>query len=500
MRPIAPAAATVCAAVLLSGCADAGDPGEGDGARRGKAATRSLVAKSSGDFNGDGYDDFATLVHPPTKSGSPQSPGLAVVYGSARGLDPGKCLVLDERSYHRQYEGPLLRADLDGDGYTDLVTARLTFGKAGAPTPETVVLRGGRAGLARPRTLSVAGVEAKAVGDFDGDGAADLLVPGRDGDDQAGPGKGRVLYGPFGDGGRTPARTADFVADQHGYAAPASATTGDFDGDRRTDVVLTYSYDAEQDDTAPPDLTPVAFYRGGARGLVRQQRPEKHLAALLGTQDGPTLPGAGDADHDGIDDLLAPGEGSGQGHPDRSGRLTVVHGSKSGLGAGRGDLTVDQTSPGVPGDPQFNDWFGALPAVGDVNDDGSPDLVVSSPGEDRYKGRVTLLPGSPGDGGDEGDGGGEYDPGRSKGEGDSGERAIDLDTPGVPGSRDARGFRGFGSQPPLLDVDGDGHADLIAATAGDAYGGAQSFWVFRGSDDGLSTDDVRRFTAADLGL
>ncbi|MGO4417801.1 FG-GAP and VCBS repeat-containing protein, partial [Streptomyces sp. MCAF7] len=427
---------------------------------------------------------------------TPQSPGLAVVYGSARGLDPDKRLVLDERSDRHQYEGPLLRADLDGDGYTDLVTVRRAFEKGSATsTSETVVLRGGRSGLARPRPLTVGGVEATAAGDFDGDGAADLLVPGRDDEDQSGPGKGQVLYGPFGDGGRTPARTGDFVADQHGYAAPASATTGDFDGDRHTDVVLTYSFDAEQDDNAPQDLTSVAFYRGGPRGLARHRPAEERIAARLGTQDGPTVPRAGDADNDGIDDLLAPGEGE-QGRADRSGRLTVVHGSKSGLGVGRADLTVDQSSPGVPGDPQFDDWFGDLPAVGDVNADGSPDLVVSSPGEDRDKGRITLLPGAS-------DGkGGEYDPKRSEDEGDSGELAIDLDTPGVSGSRGsgASAFSRFGPQPPLLDVDGDGHADVIASTPGDANGKPQSFWVFRGVDDGLSTKDARRFTVADLGL
>ncbi|MET8014099.1 FG-GAP repeat protein [Streptomyces sp. NPDC005271] len=61
-----------------------------------------------------------------------------------------------------------------------------------------------------------------------------------------------------------------------------------------------------------------------------------------------------------------------------AGELTVVHGAKSGLGTGRPDLSVDQSGPGVPGDPQGDDGFGASPAVGDVNADGRPDLVVAT--------------------------------------------------------------------------------------------------------------------------
>ncbi|MBI0300038.1 FG-GAP repeat protein, partial [Streptomyces sp. PRKS01-29] len=287
--------------------------------------------------------------------------------------------------------------------------------------------------------------------------------------------------------------------------APATATAGDFDGDHRTDVVLTYRYGLDQPlrpdqrgpgDTDPLD-TPVAHYRGGPGGLVRDKRPEARLAHALGTEDGPREPAAGDADHDGIDDLLAPGQGTlGPGRHRGSGRLTVVHGAKSGLGRGRSDLTVDQSGPGGPGDARRGDGFGGSPAVGDITGDGRPDLVVATPEKNNGNGRLTLLPGS------RHGRGGEYAPGPagSAHGGRGGELSLDLDTPGVPGRHTRYGFDAFAPQPPLLDVDGDGHDDVVAAAPGYGHGRTGGFWVFRGTDRGLSTRDVHRFTPAELGV
>ncbi|GAA3365410.1 hypothetical protein GCM10017744_068040 [Streptomyces antimycoticus] len=328
-----------------------------------------------------------------------------MVYGSAHGLDPRHRLVVD--GAEDDYVGPLLRTDLDGDGFTDLVTARFRHASSprGERTGETVMMRGGPRGLAAPRPLrgGAAGFLALAVGDFDGDGAADLLASAADGR-----GAVRVLYGPFGTKAG-PARTTPLPTGRARRAAPATApataTAGDFDGDRRTDVVLTYRYDLAQpersdqpdqpepDDTAPLD-TPVAHYRGGPNGLVRDKRPEARLAHALGTEDGPREPAAGDADHDGIDDLLAPGQGTlGPGRHSGAGRLTVVHGARSGLGRGRSDLTVDPSGPGLPGDARRGDGFGGSPSVGDITGDGRPDLVVATPEKNYGNGRLTLLPG-----------------------------------------------------------------------------------------------------------
>ena len=67
-------------------------------------------------------------------------------------------------------------------------------------------------------------------------------------------------------------------------------------------------------------------------------------------------------------------------------------------------------------------------------------------------------------------------------------------------SRTRYRFDAFAPRPPLLDVDGDGHDDVVAAAPGYGRGRTGGFWVFRGTGRGLSTGDVRRFAPADLGI
>ena len=58
------------------------------------------------------------------------------------------------------------------------------------------------------------------------------------------------------------------------------------------------------------------------------------------------------------------------------------------------DQRITQDSPGVPGNAEREDRFGAVTAFGDFNDDGCADLAVSSPGENGA-GSVNVLYGSP---------------------------------------------------------------------------------------------------------
>ncbi|SEG95824.1 Repeat domain-containing protein [Nonomuraea solani] len=148
------------------------------------------------DFNGDGYADLALAV---PRKGDPDA--TAIVYGSRHGLDPRTTTMLtywlpgvvSKGSVHDK------TADLDGDGYADVVV------RATLTSAPLMVFWGGRSRVAaKPRPVALPFpadryVSASVLGDFDGDGAADLGVW------LTGPGEGpfagtvslAILYGPF---------------------------------------------------------------------------------------------------------------------------------------------------------------------------------------------------------------------------------------------------------------------------------------------------------------
>ncbi|MEU6659069.1 hypothetical protein [Streptomyces sp. NPDC046821] len=466
---------------LLAGCSGPGSRSEATGDPAPRVPTgRGAGERGLGDFDRDGYDDYVTALTTRNKFRQPTAYHLLVLPGSAKGLDPER-----RRTYRNAYYGPLLRGDLDGDGYTDLAATQVDRHAKDRTLRDapwrTVILPGGRKGLGDPIPVKVAGlVSARAVVDVDGDGSLDLVDPGHHPnaiDTQLPDRQGLVAYGPFGKDG-TPARTAELKD----AASPGDATSGDFDGDGYGDVLFTDPDPGPEDADPPPlDGPAVTYFRGSPRGLTPAP-PPKNLGNE--TYDGVMVPRSGDVDGDGITDILAPGyRDVGVAEGPASGRLTVAYGSKSGVGGGRPNSVFDQETPGVPGDSQGKDGFGRGAGTGDVNGDGHPDLVVNTPGEDQGDGRFTLLPGGPG--------------GPPTG---SHATAFDLDTPGVPGRHDPSGGDGFGATFPLLDVNGDGRSDVVATAPGYRRGKG-GLWLFPGTPDGLAAAGrIQYLNPSDLGL
>ncbi|MPY53695.1 FG-GAP repeat domain-containing protein [Streptomyces acidicola] len=439
---------------------------------------------NTGDFNGDGYDDYAGYVVANSKGPDKRySTHLVIVYGSAKGLRPEW-----SQRHTGVAGGGLFRADLDGDGYTDLIAGRPDTRREGTPNEGSVgaypgrytgangarVWWGGPRGLSAPDDLAVPkDTRLLAVADFDGDGRTDLLDAGfkkspdeprvRDATD------GRLLLGPY-DRDGAPARTVPLDLGQDGWATPARATTGDFDGDGRAEVLLHYQCVDYEDETTPPCHQLETREGTADGGLPAAPALEAALSdlKLWNGYDGITAD-VGDADGDGLADLLVKDTiGSGDGV------VRVLYGARSGLGTGRDTATVA---------PDLGGSFGSPAAVGDMTGDGRPDLLISAPNFRNHDGRLTLVPGTS-----------DGSPAPI-----DGATSMDSTTEGLPGTRNPYEWNDFTADPPLLDVNGDDHDDAVLFLP--LYEKRKGmFLVVYGTDDGLTPDRTAHFTPADVGV
>ncbi|MGW6405098.1 FG-GAP repeat domain-containing protein [Streptomyces sp. NPDC055134] len=459
--------AALCCTALLAGCGSPGGAHDEPAPPALPPVGKPGNVKDHKDFNGDGFDDYVTVLSPHSKDRKRTLPTLVVTYGSRKGLRP--------ETAERVTAGPggngftrVLRGDLDGDSFTDLISAREPNSKEpGAFEP--FAMYGGKRGLGKPVSLVLEGnFTPLAVGDFNGDGSADLLDGGRggSGDPNALPGleRGRLLLGPIDRSGK-PSRQIKLDLGQHGYSSPQSAAVGDFDADGRTDVIFTYHFDAEEDESAPENLRSAAYYRGSTEGLVDGGPTTPDLGEALGTQDGPRAAAVDDVNGDGIDDVLASGSGAAL----NTGKITVLYGARSGLGKAKPALEL--TDNGT--------YWGVGPQAGDVNGDKVPDLVTHRPGFSlNDTDRILLLPGGP------------------QGPQQDQAQVLSGDDPSIrnkiPRAAD------FGVLD-LLDVNGDGLQDLITYSEF-AYERRGAFLVLPGSRSGIDTSLAQRFTPEDLGV
>lgn len=423
----------------------------------------------TGDFNGDGYDDLAA-----------EADGrVIVVYGSPRGLDPrtravarvSAALDPDEIDSPR-YPSDVItfdRGDLDHDGFTDLLSTRRDgkqYAMWGSPR--------GLAGIRRLDTgartvgdLESASWATGAVGDFDGDGTADVFRLGR-----ANGSEGTIHFGPFGREGK-PARVQVLDGKEPKDTKPYRAVAGDFDGDGYDDLTVWLRW------TDPDSEGDGITYHKGVQLFLGRERD----AVFEGTLPDGSIPEgpSSDLDGDGTDDLYKPGF---EQH-DASLTLDVALSTKSGPATGR---SSQATFSGLPGlaegaeDPGYYDFedIPEVPAAGDVTGDGRPDLVVSAGAANAGRGSVHLV----------------TDAARADGTGRV--QTVGLESPGVPGTSGKDSGDHFSARPPLLDVDGDGRLDLVAATS---HGSPlKGFWVLPGAASGLDTRATRHLSYEDLGL
>ncbi|GLF99342.1 FG-GAP-like repeat-containing protein [Streptomyces yaizuensis] len=444
------------------------------------APPKKAAAKPN-DFNGDGIRDLAVGAPGGTAGKVAKAGHVSVLYGSK-----SKPLTAQKQLFHQdspgvsgtaaagdRYGDSLAGADLDRDGYADLVVGAPgdTIGGHGPNRGSVSVLWGSPKGLTAGPTLATGGADTDlvglrlAVGDFDGDGDQDLALT----ESQA---NLRILSGPLKrDGSATGVRA---ITDQDNLHRITDLAAGDVNKDGRTDLVASrYNSDMyEYPDTA--------VWQGTAQGPAATPKVVK--TKRMDIQGGDNLD-VGDVNKDGYADIVVGKDDFREFDMDggKGGRILFYPGSAKGADGSKAVVWTQDTQ-GVPGTAAYRDYFGSGVTVADVDGDGYGDIASGLPGKtvDKAKkaGSVLVLRGS------------------AKGPTTTGAKVFTQSTAGVPGASEANDT--FGASVGVTDLNGDNRPELVVGGTGEDKG-AGAVWVLKGTKTGPATTGAITFGNGTVG-
>lgn len=398
------------------------------------------AALTTGDFNGDGYDDLAIGAPGEVVDGIAAG-AVHILLGSRFGLRGS-----DSQRFHQNTSGvdgvaatgdkfgsALAAGDFNNDGRDDLAIGVPGEDVAGFNDAGGVNILHGRksSGLTAFEdqlfTQDTAGVNGKAalddqfgfalaVGNFNGDSSDDLAIGiiGEKVGAKEDAGAVSILYGKngaglsgSGDQYRHTDQTnvlGDAVADgEFGFALAA----GDFNDDSRDDIAIGAPGEAVTGAATLSGAVHIFYGGSGGTKITGNQKWDKGVAGIA------EVPAAGDKfgssltvgliNRNRFDDLIIGIPSNTISGANSAGSIRVIFGSGDGLSASNSTTgstqAINQSSSTGIGTPEANDLFGSSLAIGDYNGDELADVAVGAPGDQTddniVSGGVSVFYGTP---------------------------------------------------------------------------------------------------------
>ena len=342
-----------------------------------------------GDVNGDGNDDLFSGAYGNDDGGS-TSGAVYGVHGPLSGTTTyASADWQGNGTASSDYFGwDLDIADLDGDGYDDLVVGAYYDDTNGSSSGSAYIFMGSASGLSTTADVELTGESSSdyfgytiaGVGDIDGDTYDDFAVGAYGNDNNASSAGASYIW--FGVPTATQSGASADIAiygdnssDYLGYLG--TITGGDYDGDGSGDLVVGAYYDDTGGSSSGsvyvnygPMTTGTTLSAGDSDAQIYGQTTYEYLSQATAS---------GDLNDDGYDDLGVGAYGNDNG-VSSGGALFVFFGSASGWSgaASAGDI-ADVLVVGAAS----SDYMGrAGAAIADFDADGNTDIMVPAGGND----------------------------------------------------------------------------------------------------------------------
>lgn len=335
-------------------------------------AKEGISVACAGDVNGDGYSDVMIGVWQYDKGESNE--GTVVIHhGSPNGLISAPASTLESNQADAGFGWSIKSAgDVNGDGYSDIITGANTYDNGFADEGGAFVWLGMAEGVSNVATLKLEGNQNFAqmgwslsdAGDVNGDGFDDVAIAAN-GYENGQSSEGAVFIYHGSKTGLNPLPATKIESNEIYASMGKVASAGDVNGDGYGDLIIGIPLYGENNSGA------ALVFHGSATGILPFAK-----AQILGTNDdnnfGASVSSAGDVNSDGFGDIIiaAPGFDFVSEYK-AAGAAFIYYGSINGISIASPNVVLSENVD------SFN-YASSVSNAGDVNSDGYDDVIVGS--------------------------------------------------------------------------------------------------------------------------